>query len=158
MAVNGFKSHIQNREHRDAYLAYEEFDSEDRTKANKWMREYTGTVEEDYYAGNKDQIENLIDNLSTRFSGKSIKPKVYISTIYSDGKCISAAHMGEVMALNERLIKSNLMAFDEVYGLQQRDRCFSATPWGIYNYARWNAGQLLTQCGCRELLGHNLDL
>ena len=82
------------------------------------------------YAGNKDQIESLIDNLSTRFSGKSIKPKVYISTIYSDGKCISAAHMGKVMALNERLIKSNLMAFDEVYGLQQRDRCFSATPWG----------------------------
>lgn len=82
------------------------------------------------YAGNKDQIESLIDNLSTRFSGKSIKPKVYISTIYSEGKCISVAHMGEVMALNERLIKSNLMAFDEVYRLQQRDRCFSATPWG----------------------------
>lgn len=54
MAVNGFKSQIQNREYRDAYLAYEEFDSEDRTKANKWMREYIGTVEEDYYAGKLD--------------------------------------------------------------------------------------------------------
>lgn len=82
------------------------------------------------YAGNMDQIERLIDNLSARFSGKSIKPKMYISTIYSDGKCISAAHMDEVMALNDRLIQSNLMAFDEVYGLQQRDRCFAATPWG----------------------------
>lgn len=54
MAVNGFKSQIQNREYRDAYLAYEEFDSEDRTKANKWMREYIGIVEEDYYAGKLD--------------------------------------------------------------------------------------------------------
>lgn len=54
MAVNGFKSQIQNREYRDAYLAYEEFDSEDRTKANKWMREYIGTVENDYYAGKLD--------------------------------------------------------------------------------------------------------
>lgn len=54
MAVNGFKAQIQNREYRDAYLAYEEFDSEDRTKANKWMREYIGTVENDYYAGKLD--------------------------------------------------------------------------------------------------------
>ena len=82
------------------------------------------------YAGNKKQIEALIDSLSSRYSGKSIKPKVYISTVYSDNKCIPAVRMGEVMDLNERLIKSNLMAFEEVYGFQQRDRCFSATPWG----------------------------
>lgn len=82
------------------------------------------------YAGNKKQIEALIDSLSSRYSGKSNKPKVYISTVYSDGKCISAVRMGEVMDLNERLIKTNLMAFEEVYGVQQRDRCFSSTPWG----------------------------
>lgn len=82
------------------------------------------------YAGNKKQIESLIDSLSSRYSGKSIKPKVYISTVYSDDNCVPVARMGEVMALNERLIRSNLMAFEEVYGFQQRDRCFSATPWG----------------------------
>lgn len=82
------------------------------------------------YAGNKKQIEALIDSLSSRYSGKSNKPKVYISTVYSDSKCISAVRMGEVMDLNERLIKTNLMSFEEVYGVQQRDRCFSSTPWG----------------------------
>lgn len=54
MAVNDFKSQIKDREYRDAYLTYEEFSSEDRTKANKWMREYIDTVEEDYYAGKLD--------------------------------------------------------------------------------------------------------
>lgn len=82
------------------------------------------------YAGNVKQIENLIESLSTRYSRRSIKPKVYISAIYTADRCIPAARMGDIMALNERLIKSNLMAFDEVYGLRQRDRCFSATPWG----------------------------
>lgn len=32
--VNAFKAQIKNREYHDAYLAYEDFDSEDRTKAN----------------------------------------------------------------------------------------------------------------------------
>lgn len=54
MAVNDFKSQIKDCEYRDAYLTYEEFSSEDRTKANKWMREYIDTVEEDYYAGKLD--------------------------------------------------------------------------------------------------------
>lgn len=54
MAVNGFKSQIKDREYRDAYLTYEELNSEDRTKANKWMREYIVTIEEDYYAGKLD--------------------------------------------------------------------------------------------------------
>lgn len=82
------------------------------------------------YAGNMKQIEGLIDSLSTRYSRKSIKPKVYISAVYSADKCIPAARMDEIMVLNERLIQTNIMAYDEVYGLQQRDRCFSATPWG----------------------------
>lgn len=54
MAVNDFKSQIKDREYRDAVLTYEELNSEDRTKANKWMCEYIGTVEEDYYAGKLD--------------------------------------------------------------------------------------------------------
>lgn len=54
MAVIGFKSQIQNREYRDAYSTYEDFDSEDRTKANKWMREYIADVENEYYTGKLD--------------------------------------------------------------------------------------------------------
>lgn len=54
MEVNAFKKQIKNREYRDAYRAYEDFDSHDQTKANKWIREYIGFVEEDYYAGKLD--------------------------------------------------------------------------------------------------------
>lgn len=54
MEVNAFKSQIKNREYRDAYRTYEEFDSKDQTKANKWMREYIGTIENDFYKGKLD--------------------------------------------------------------------------------------------------------
>ena len=83
------------------------------------------------YAGNKKRIEELIGNLSTRYADREIKPKVYISAVYAADLCVPASCMGEIMTLNEQLIKANLMTFEEVYALRQRDRCFSATPWGF---------------------------
>lgn len=54
LEVNAFKAQIRAREYRAAYLAYEDFSSRDRTKANNWMRDYIDSVEEEYYAGKLD--------------------------------------------------------------------------------------------------------
>lgn len=52
--VNSFSTQIINREYRDAFRTYDDFDAEDQTKANKWMCEYIDSVENDYYAGKLD--------------------------------------------------------------------------------------------------------
>ena len=82
------------------------------------------------YAGNRAQTEALIKSLAERYAKEALRPKVYIAPIYEADKCIPADRMREILALSEQLIGAKLMTFEEVYGLWQRDRCFSATPWG----------------------------
>lgn len=83
------------------------------------------------YAGNKESVRRLIENLAGRYSPKRDRPKLYISPIYDAAKSIPGEVMREIMELNELLIGQGLMAFDEVYTLSSRDRCFAATPWGF---------------------------
>lgn len=115
MAVNDFKSQIKNRQYYDAYSTYEELDSEDQTKANKWLIDYIGSIEEDYYKGKLDYhtASGILDEL-TQFGATYNKSEEASSNIYLDNRSSIAFERAKAYA-NEKKWQEAYVELQEIH-------------------------------------------